>query len=122
MLAAIYGLGRAMDIPARQAFVTDLVGRADLPNAVALNSVVFNSARIVGPAVGGVAHRALRVAMAFFLNGDELPGGAGRAAGDPHRRWTDPAGQVGLRAGLRRRLSYAAATPSIASRSTCWSS
>src|SRR4029453_1839980 len=49
VLATIYGLGRAADIPARQSFVTDLVGKPDLPNAVALNSIVFNTARIVGP-------------------------------------------------------------------------
>src|SRR4026208_354725 len=55
-LALIYGLGRAVDIPARQSYITDLVGRADLANAVALNSVVFNGARIVGPAVAGL-HR-----------------------------------------------------------------
>src|SRR5262245_23209981 len=54
MLALVYGLGRAIDIPARQAYLTDLVGRGDLPNAVALNSVVFNGARIVGPAVAGL--------------------------------------------------------------------
>ena len=42
VLATIYGLGRAVDIPARQSFVTDLVGKPDLPNAVALNSIVFN--------------------------------------------------------------------------------
>src|SRR6185312_8260066 len=54
VLAAIYGLGRAIDIPARQAYITDLVGRSDLPNAVALNSLVFNGARIVGPAVAGL--------------------------------------------------------------------
>src|SRR5215467_9839764 len=51
VLATIYGLSRAIDIPARQSYVTDLVGRSDLPNAVALNSVIMNGARIVGPAV-----------------------------------------------------------------------
>src|SRR5262249_25025315 len=54
VLAAIYGLGRAVDIPARQSYITDLVGRANLANAVALNSLVFNGARLVGPAVAGV--------------------------------------------------------------------
>src|SRR5262249_23467057 len=54
VLATIYGVGRAIDIPARQSFLSDLVGKADLPNAVALNSVVFNGARIVGPGVAGL--------------------------------------------------------------------
>jgi len=69
VLAAVYGLGRAIDIPARQAYITDLVGRPDLPNAVALNSVVMNGARIVGPAVAGLLIAAFGVAPAFLLNG-----------------------------------------------------
>src|SRR5262244_2161855 len=69
VLALIYGLGRAIDIPARQSYITDLVGRSDLPNAVALNSVVMNGARIVGPAVAGLLIAAFGVALAFFLNG-----------------------------------------------------
>src|SRR5262249_44532023 len=69
VLAAIYGLGRAIDIPARQAYITDLVGKPDLANAVALNSVVFNGARVVGPAVAGLLLASYGVAAAFFLNG-----------------------------------------------------
>src|SRR3989442_3861917 len=69
VLAAIYGLGRAIDIPARHSYVTDLVGRSDLANAVALNSVIMNGARIVGPAVAGLLIAAFGVALAFFLNG-----------------------------------------------------
>src|SRR5438093_1487350 len=68
-LALIYGLGRAIDIPARQSYITDLVGRSDLANAVALNSMVMNGARIVGPAVAGLLIAAFGVALAFFLNG-----------------------------------------------------
>src|SRR5215468_3715414 len=68
LLAAIYGLGRAVDIPARQAFITDLVGRNDLANAVALNSMVFNGARIVGPSVAGLLIARYDVAVAFYLN------------------------------------------------------
>jgi MFS family permease len=114
VLAAIYGLGRAIDIPARQAFVTDLVGRSDVPNAVALNSVVFNGARIVGPAVAGLLIARFGVAPAFFLNGVSFLAVlaallAIRTDGGPH-----PAGQLGLRAGVLGVLSYAVATPSIA--------
>src|SRR5204863_4885005 len=69
VLAVIYGLGRAIDIPARQAYVTDLVGKPDVPNAVALNSVVFNVARLVGPAVAGLLIAGFGVAFAFLLNG-----------------------------------------------------
>ena len=68
VLAVMYGVGRAIDIPARQAYLTDLVGRPDLPNAVALNSVVFNGARIVGPAVAGLLIARFGVTIAFALN------------------------------------------------------
>jgi MFS family permease len=114
VLAAVYGLGRALDIPARQAYVTDLVGRADLANAVALNSVVFNGARIVGPAVAGLLIARFGVAPAFLLNGISFLAVlaallAIRTDGRP-----DPAGRLGLRAGLVGALTYAAATPTVA--------
>jgi MFS family permease len=113
-LAAVYGLGRALDIPARQAYVTDLVGRAHLANAVALNSVVFNGARIVGPAVAGLLIARFGVAPAFLLNGISFLAVlaallAIRTDGRP-----DPAGRLGLRAGLLGALTYAAETPTIA--------
>ena len=100
LLATIYGLGRAIDIPARQAFITDLVGRPDLPNAVALNSVVFNGARIVGPGVAGLLIARFDVAVAFFLNAASFVAVlaallAMRTEGRP-----DPAGQLGIRQGL----------------------
>ena len=59
VLAAILGTAAAFDAPARQAFVPELVGREDLPNAVGLNSASFNAARVVGPAVAGVMIAAL---------------------------------------------------------------
>ena len=52
-LAALLGVANGFDIPARQAFVVELVGRQDLVNAIALNSSMFNGARIVGPAIAG---------------------------------------------------------------------
>lgn len=53
-VAAAAGIANAIDLPARLAFVIDLVGRDDLPNAIALNSMLFNVARMVGPVVSGV--------------------------------------------------------------------
>jgi len=55
VLAFCFGVGTAFDNPARQTFVSDLVGRENAANAVALNSAAFNSARLIGPAVAGVA-------------------------------------------------------------------
>lgn len=68
-LAVMFGIVNAFDIPARQAFIADLVRRDDLMNAIALNSSIFNAARIVGPAVAGVLIGAAGIGMCFFLNG-----------------------------------------------------
>ena len=68
-LAALLGLANAFDIPARQAFVVSLVDRASLPNAIALNSSMFNGARLVGPAVAGAVVAAVGEGWCFLLNG-----------------------------------------------------
>ena len=68
VLAALLGSVNAFDIPARQAFVSDMVGREDLMNAIALNSSMFNGARIVGPAVAGVLVAAIGEGWCFFAN------------------------------------------------------
>jgi MFS family permease len=67
-LAALLGLVNAFDIPARQAFVVDMVGRNDLINAIALNSSMFNGARIIGPAIAGVLVEAVGEGWCFFVN------------------------------------------------------
>jgi MFS family permease len=69
VLATCYGLAQTLDMPARQSFVADLVGRADIMSAIALNSTVFNGARVVGPAVAGLLVARYGVAPAFLLNG-----------------------------------------------------
>jgi MFS family permease len=68
-LALLLGLVNAVDMPTRQAFVVEMVGHEDVANAVALNSAVFNAARIVGPAVAGLLIGILGTAMCFTLNG-----------------------------------------------------
>ena len=68
VLAALLGSINAFDIPARQAFVVDMVGREDLMNAIALNSSMFNGARIIGPAVAGVLVAAIGEGWCFFAN------------------------------------------------------
>src|SRR3989440_2162587 len=69
ILASLLGLTNALDMPTRQAFVAEMVGREDLPNAVALNSSLFNMARILGPGLGGILIAWLGVAPLFLLNG-----------------------------------------------------
>jgi MFS family permease len=69
ILAASLGVVNAFDIPTRQAFLMDMVGREDLMNAIALNSSMFNGARIIGPAVAGVLVASIGEGWCFFLNG-----------------------------------------------------
>lgn len=67
-LAFCLGTANAFDAPARQAFVLELVDRADLTNAIALNSTMFNLASAVGPAVGGIAYAEAGPAWCFAIN------------------------------------------------------
>jgi len=69
VLATLLGVVTAFDVPARQAFLMDMVGREDLFNAIALNSSMFNSARIIGPAVAGVLVAWIGEGWCFFANG-----------------------------------------------------
>src|SRR5262249_56298259 len=67
-LATVLGMITAIDTPTRQSFVVEMVGRNDLTNAVGINSTIFNSARIVGPAVAGVMISAVGTGWAFIAN------------------------------------------------------
>jgi MFS family permease len=69
LLAASLGVVNAFDIPARQAFIVEMVNSEDLINAIALNSAMFNGARILGPAVAGVTVAAIGEGWCFFANG-----------------------------------------------------
>ena len=68
LIVFLSGTVMAFDIPARQAFIVQLVGKPDLPNAIALNSSLFNATRVMGPAVGGVVIAAMGMANCFYLN------------------------------------------------------
>ncbi len=69
VLAALLGIVNAFDIPGRQAFLVDMVGKEDLMNAIALNSSMFNGARIIGPAVAGILVARIGEGWCFFVNG-----------------------------------------------------
>ncbi|HTG01551.1 MAG TPA: MFS transporter [Nitrospirota bacterium] len=69
VLAALFGIVNTFDIPARQSFIIELVGREDLMNGIALNSSIFNAARAVGPAIAGLAIGVAGTAVCFLLNG-----------------------------------------------------
>ena len=68
VLAFFFGTVNALDLPARQSFVVELAGKEDLPNAIALNSAAFNTARIVGPAIAGILLATVGEAGCFWLN------------------------------------------------------
>ncbi|MGB7912078.1 MAG: MFS transporter [Desulfobaccales bacterium] len=68
LLVFLSGTVIAFDIPARQAFIVQLVGKPDLPNAIALNSSLFNATRVIGPAVAGLVIGAMGMANCFYLN------------------------------------------------------
>jgi len=68
VLAFVQGLASAVEVPARQSMIIQLVGREDLQPAIALNSSGFNLARIVGPAVGGLVIHRYGIAWCFGLN------------------------------------------------------
>jgi MFS family permease len=68
VLAALLGVVNAFDIPGRQSFLVDMVGKEDLMNAIALNSSMFNGARVIGPAVAGVLVARLGEGWCFFAN------------------------------------------------------
>lgn len=68
-LSAGLGIVNAFDIPARQAFIVDMVARHDLMNAIALNSSMFNASRVVGPAIAGILVATIGEGWCFFANG-----------------------------------------------------
>ena len=68
VLAFVFGCVNAFDLPARQSFLVELVGKEDLPNAIALNSAAFNTARVLGPAVAGIALATVGEAACFWIN------------------------------------------------------
>jgi MFS family permease len=69
LIAFLVGVVNAFDVPIRQAFFVHMVGKDDLPNAIALNSSIFNGARVVGPAIAGFAIVLVGEGWCFFLNG-----------------------------------------------------
>lgn len=112
--ALALGTVNAFDMPARQAFVAELVGKEDLMNAVALNSALFNATRILGPAIAGVLLAQVGVAICFVINaisyapvvvGLSLMRRRGLAQAEPSA--------ASVVARLREGLAYVGATPPV---------
>jgi len=112
-IAVVWGLVNALDTPARQAFLVDLVGREDVGNAIALNSVAFNGARIVGPAVAGVLIGAFGLSSAFLLNAFAGLVGALALAAVGTSGTRVPRGDASFGQQILEGLRYAAGTPRV---------
>jgi MFS family permease len=69
ILATLLGVVNTIDMPARQSFIIEMVGKDDLMNAIAMNSSIFNAARAVGPAIAGILIGTAGTALCFFVNG-----------------------------------------------------
>lgn len=69
LLALWQGVATAFDTPTRQSFIVEMVGKKDLMNAISLNSAIFNGARVIGPAIGGLVMHHFGAGLAFLLNG-----------------------------------------------------
>lgn len=119
ILAAMLGFTNALDMPTRQSFVVEMVGREDLPNAIALNSSLFNMARIVGPGIGGLIIGWFGEAPLFLANAISfIPVVAGLAMIDLHQlhapqKRTGAPEKKGTFQSLREGLHYVAHTPAV---------
>jgi MFS family permease len=114
VLVTILGIANTIELPARQSFTVELVGKADLGNAIALNSAVFNGARVAGPALAGIVIARYGVALAFLANSLSFLAVlaallAVRAEGRPKSR---PGSS--MREDILEGLAYALRTPVIA--------
>ncbi|MBV9228259.1 MAG: MFS transporter [Chloroflexi bacterium] len=122
VLATLLGITNSLDMPTRQAFAVEMVGREDLPNAIALNSSIFNMARIVGPGLGGLIIAWLGEAPLFLLNAISfIPVIIGLAMIDTRQLHAQPKRSAteettprqGTLQSLREGLAYIARTPSV---------
>ncbi|MDE2398179.1 MAG: MFS transporter [Burkholderiales bacterium] len=113
LFAFVFGCASAFDGPVRQTFVAELVGEADLANAVALNSTSFNAARMVGPAAAGLVIASVGTGWAFLINGASfvavLVSLRWFRVPELHLRAREPRRRGGLVQGLR----YVAARPEL---------
>ena len=120
VLAFLLGIANAVDMPVRQAFSIELVGREDIGNAVALNSAMFNGARVIGPALAGLAIAAFGVGPAFAINAVSFlaviiglaPDGRARRSHVPNRIARPDSARAVVR-NLKEGLRYVRGTPIV---------
>jgi MFS family permease len=114
-LAALRGTVDAVDMPTRQAFTVEMVGTKDLPNAVALTSMQFNVARIVGPAIAAIVIGTVGTATCFYLNAASFMAviGAYSAMRESQLFPSARAAREGMVRQVRQGLRYAVSTPDV---------
>src|SRR5207247_1024494 len=111
-VSTLCGIVNAIDLPARLAFVVEMVGKDDLVNAVALNSLMFNAARVLGPAAGAFLLPALGPALCFLFNGLSYVAVLAALASMDGSRLTTPI-HVGPHPSLRTGLDYLGLHPRL---------
>jgi len=112
-LAFVSGLIASLEIPARQAMFIDLVGREDLPDAIALNSSGFNLARIIGPAIAAMVIARLGIAWCFFLNAASFVAVLAGLFMIHLPAWTPHPGHARPWVGVQQALRYMRDTPRV---------
>ncbi len=120
VLAAGLGIVNLFDNPARQTFVFELVGPELLPNAVSLNSVLINGARVIGPAIGGVLIVTVGVATCFMVNAGSYVAVITALAMMDASRLNRRPGVVRAKGQIREGLRYAWGTRELGTPSSPW--
>jgi MFS family permease len=107
-LSIFYGLVNALDVPVRQSFVVDMLEKKeDLSNAIALNSTIFNMARLVGPSIAGITISLVGEGMCFLLNGISFLAVIAALLAMKFNRKPPPPKQQGILEGLKEGIDYA---------------
>ena len=113
VIAGMLGTVNAFYVPARQAFVPELVGQESLLNAVALNSAIFNGARVIGPAVGGILVATIGLSLNFYLNAASYLAVIGGLLLIRPRRTVSRGTQKNIWRDVREGIDYIIATPVV---------
>lgn len=113
VIAACMGAVNAFDVPARQSFLVEMVGREDMVNAIALNSAMFNGARIVGPAIAGILVAKIGEGWCFTLNAASYIAVIAGLLSMKVNAWVPPADPPPALETIREGFAYLAATKPV---------
>jgi len=114
-IATMLGVVNTFDVPGRQSFIVEMVGKEDLMNGIALNSAVFNGARIVGPAIAGLLIAAAGITACFYINAASYIAIIAALSMMRFERPAERRDAAPLLKDLKEGLSYIRHTPSVSS-------